>query len=199
MGPFSGKVSESMKNGFRYSARTRYRKPAWFRPLVVLPLAGLVAAGIVVTTAGGGDGSRTSGLTGAVPAEAAEAGDLRFGQEHTWMDGATITVSKPKPFHTEEGSAPEGKRLVSVDMTIRNDPDAEEPYDVVSTEVTARHDDRVAPQVIRDGSLPYVDLSPGEDITITQVFAVDESQGVFRLCVKPSYFSNEVVYFVGQV
>lgn len=169
------------------------------RNFVVLPLVGLfLLIGIISAASGGGSAQSTPPAVPTTPASMNV--ELAFGQPHTWYGGETILVSAPKKFTPQNQfmNAPSGKRLVSVDVSIRNN--GLRQYNVMSTSLTAQHAGRVAEQSFGNGDvLPNAELAPGQEVSFTQVYEIGADGGEFKLSVKPNAFASETVYFVGQV
>ncbi len=124
---------------------------------------------------------------------------LGFGEQHTWSGGETISVAKPAEHTPSEQfmRAPEGKRYVAVDVTIRNEGKTE--YNVVQTTITAQHDGQAAKQSFMAGDpMPNVQLPPGGETTYTAVFEVGEQPGKLQISVQPNAFATDTVYFSGK-
>ena len=140
------------------------------------------------------------GTQAAVPADsAAEVVRLAFGETHVWSGGEAITVSAPSE-HREQNPflrAPDGKRHVSVDVTITNQ--GQDEYNVIAAGLTAQHAGRAAQQNHMAGDpLPNVELPPGGTTTFTAVYELGEQPGELQISAQPSAFSSETVYFTGQ-
>ena len=163
--------------------RVEIQKTHKFRNFVVFPALGLLGIIIVGSAIGGGGPEAPTGQAPVVPAapvEVAEAGpvDLAFGETHSWSGGETITVSAPTDFDTGNPylTAPAGKRLVAVDVSVRNNGDKQ--FNVMGVTLSAQHNGRVAQSSWMGGDpLPNTELAPGGEVTFSQVYEVDESPG----------------------
>lgn len=125
---------------------------------------------------------------------------LGFGETHTWSGGEEITVAAPVA--TSESAPftepPEGRRHVSLDVTITNKGDVD--YNVVQTTLTAQHNGRAAPEnPILGDTLPTVQLPPGDSTTFTIVYEINATPGDLQVSVQPSLFATNTVYFSGKI
>ncbi|MER7079854.1 protein of unknown function [Saccharopolyspora kobensis] len=129
-----------------------------------------------------------------------EPARLGFGEAHKWSTGEVFSISQPRP-HTPSNEflqAPEGKRFVEFDVTIRNEGD--QGYNVVVSSLTVQHNGHVAQQNYFAGDpFPSAQVPPGGDVTFTSVFEIGSEPGELQISVQPTPFAKDTAYFVGQV
>ncbi|WP_152528483.1 DUF4352 domain-containing protein [Saccharopolyspora rectivirgula] len=125
---------------------------------------------------------------------------LGFGATHRWSGGEVITVSKPSPYKEENPflAPEEGNRFVQFDITVANQ--GERTYNSMEVTLTAQHNGRIVEQNPFAGDLfPNSELPPGGSVTFTAVYEIPQEQGESRLSVKPNFFAQNTVFYVGQI
>lgn len=124
----------------------------------------------------------------------------QFGDTHTWSGGEAITIAAPRE-HTPDNqfmAAPEGKRYVATDVTVRNGSDR--PYQVVGAVLTAQHGGHVAQEEFLAGgdTLPNAEIPPGGEVTFTKIWKINAQPGELQLSVKPNPVAGKTVFFKGE-
>ncbi|GAA4618906.1 hypothetical protein [Saccharopolyspora hordei] len=83
-------------------------------------------------------------------------------------------------------------------MRVRNE--GARAYNVVLSQITAQHNGRVPQQDLAAGDVvPDVEVPSGDDVIYTSVFEIGSEPGELQVSVQPSPFTQDTVYFVGQV
>ncbi|TDD39878.1 DUF4190 domain-containing protein [Saccharopolyspora elongata] len=125
---------------------------------------------------------------------------LNFGDQHTWNDGPTISLSAPTAY-TESNmflQPQAGKRYIQFDVTVGNNGIAD--YNVGSTTITAQHNGRVAQQNYMAGDgFAHGQVPPNGNVTYTVVFEIGQEPGELQVSVQPTMFTSETAYFTGQI
>ncbi|MEC3982344.1 hypothetical protein [Amycolatopsis sp. H20-H5] len=135
--------------------------------------------GVAVLSAGGSQGSAT-------PA----GNELKFGGEHRFASGVTITVSTPKSFQPSAGAYPRSPRAAAFDITIENT--GADAYHLSGLSVTATVAGVPAKQVV-DATQGFngifdagKDVAPARSVHVTLAFAVPSEQVALRVQLRPT-------------
>jgi hypothetical protein len=158
-----------------------------------------VACGVPSTqegTAALGAGSSPAG------AAAAQAGnDLKFGADHRFASGLTISVGSPQSFKPSLSAYPQSPRGAAFDVQLTNAGSA--TYKLSGLTVTATAQGTAVKQVV-DTTQGFTgiadagkDVLPGRSVRVTFAFAMPQDQTQLRLRIRPSTTEEGVVTYCG--
>jgi hypothetical protein len=135
------------------------------------------------------------------PAGAAAPAVAAFGQRVTFDDGLAVEVTAPQLYQPSRYAAGhDGDRAVRFDITVVNG--SREPYDAVTTMVSATHGGRQVSRIFDSANggseNPTGTVLPGKSTTFTIALSLSEDVGDLQLEVNPG-FLGEPAIFTGQV
>jgi hypothetical protein len=148
----------------------------------------------------------TAALGAASPAgagnSASQAGhDLKFGADHQFANGVTISVGSPKSFQPSDSAYPASPRGAAFDVQLTND--GATTYKLSGLTVTATSAGVPVKQVV-DTTQGFTgitdagkDVPPGRSVHVTLAFAVPQEQAQLRLQIRPSATEPAAVTYCG--
>jgi hypothetical protein len=165
-------------------------------------LLGLAVACGVPSTQGGTAAIGAAGSPAGAGASASPAGnDLKFGADHRFAGGLTISVGSPKSFRPSPSAYPQSPRGAVFDVELTND--GSTTYKLSGLTVTATSAGTPVKQVV-DTTQGFTgitdagkDVLPGRSVHLTLAFAVPEEQTQLRLQIRPSATEPTAVTYCG--
>lgn len=166
-------------------------------------LAGVVAGATACEPAAEGDAAEDS--PAAMPSSAGPApgsGEHAFGDQFTFLNGLSITVSRPKSFTPSETAYPKAPRAVAFEVVINNG--TEWPYHLSDLSITTWVDGEQSPELIdtTQGYNGIVDISTEVPVAskarMTLAYAATRKAGAVRLKVRPNPDATATVTYVGR-
>ncbi|WP_342585439.1 hypothetical protein [Saccharomonospora piscinae] len=154
-------------------------------------------------------GTPAAAATGTAPppqpsaAATSPAAGLRFGSEHRFPSGLSVSVSSPNIFQPSENAYPRSDRAAAFDIKVYND--GQKPYRLSDLSVRASIED-VEVQQVQDATRGYNgvvdadrDIPPGETVGVTLAFAAHPEPAALRLTLRPDSSDETKAVFVGTV
>ncbi|WP_328644611.1 hypothetical protein OHS58_28565 [Amycolatopsis sp. NBC_00348] len=135
-------------------------------------------------------------------AAAAQAGnDLKFGADHRFASGVTISVGSPQSFQPSPSAYPQSPRGAAFDVLLTNN--GTTTYKLSGLAVTATTAGAAVKQVV-DTTQGFTgiadagkDVLPGRSVHVTLAFAVPQDPTQLRLRFRPSTTEEAVVTYCG--
>ena len=131
------------------------------------------------------------------------AGDLRFGADHRFASGLTVSVGSPQSFRPSPSAYPASPRGAAFDVQLVNN--GADTYKLSGLNVTATADGRAVKQVV-DATQGFngiadagKDVLPGRTVHVTLAFAVPPEPTQLRLQIRPAATEPVAVTYCGQV
>jgi hypothetical protein len=160
-----------------------------------------VACGVPSTQSGtaalGAAGSPAGAGASASPA----GNDLKFGADHRFAGGLTVSVGAPKSFRPSPSAYPQSPRGAVFDVELTND--GSTTYKLSGLTVTATSAGTAVKQVV-DTAQGFTgitdagkDVPPGRSVHLTLAFAVPQEQTQLRLQIRPSATEPTAVTYCG--
>ncbi|MBE8520298.1 hypothetical protein ILP97_22840 [Amycolatopsis sp. H6(2020)] len=178
-------------------ALARTRKIMFTAGLLSLAVACGVPSAHEGTAALGAGGSPAGAGASASPA----GNDLRFGADHRFASGLTISVGSPQSFRPSSSAYPQSPRGAAFDVQLTND--GSTTYKLSGLNVTATAGGAAVKQVV-DTTQGFTgitdagkDVLPGRSVRITLAFAVSREQTQLRLQIRPSATEAAAVTYCG--
>ena len=139
---------------------------------------------------------------GPAGASAAQAGnDLKFGADHRFASGVTISVGSPKSFQPGASAYPRSPRGAAFDVDLTND--GATTYKLSGIMVTATVGGAPVKQIV-DTTQGFTgitdagkDVLPGRSVHFTLAFAVPQDPAQLRLQIRPSATEAAAVTYCG--
>ena len=155
-----------------------------------------------VPSAQEGTAALGAGSPAGAGASASQAGnDLKFGADHRFASGLTISVGSPKSFQPSASAYPRSARGAAFDVELTND--GATTYKLSGLTVTATSSGSPVKQVV-DTTQGFTgiadagkDVPPGRSVHVTLAFAVPEEPAQLRLQVRPSATEAAAVTYCG--
>lgn len=170
----------------------------------------LLLAGCVLFAAAACGVHQAGGTTTASAGVAAQAAkgvsvperDLAFGDDHTFTDGVSVTVSNPKSFQPSATAYPPAGRAAAFEIEVRND--GAMPYRLSELTVSGVVGGKPAIQVV-DSTQGYTgiidagrDIAPGRSVWVTLAFAMPANPTKLYLQVKPDDSAPALATYCGS-
>lgn len=135
-------------------------------------------------------------------ASVSQAGnDLKFGADHRFPSGVTISVGSPQSFRPSTSAYPRSPRGAAFDVQLTNA--GETTYKLSGLTVTATSSGAPVKQVF-DTTQGFTgitdagkDVPPGRSVHLTLAFAVPQEQTQLRLQIRPSATEAAAVTYCG--
>ncbi|ADJ49408.1 hypothetical protein AMES_7583 [Amycolatopsis mediterranei S699] len=169
--------------------------------------AGLLGLAVACGVPSAHDGTAALGVGGSpagagASASASPAGhDLKFGADHRFASGLTISVGSPQSFRPSPSAYPQSPRGAAFDVQLTND--GSTTYKLSGLNVTATSGGTAVKQVV-DTTQGFTgitdagkDVMPGRSVHITLAFAVPSEQTQLRLQIRPSATEAVAVTYCG--
>ncbi|MCR6490813.1 hypothetical protein M8542_49305 [Amycolatopsis sp. OK19-0408] len=155
-----------------------------------------------VPTAKDGTAALGAGSPGGAGASASQAGnDLKFGADHRFDSGVTISVGSPQSFKPSTSAYPRSPRGAAFDVQLTND--GTTTYKLSGLTVTATSGGLPVKQVM-DTTQGFTgitdagkDVPPGRSVHLSLAFAVPQEQTQLRLQIRPSATEAAVATYCG--
>ncbi|SFW68368.1 hypothetical protein [Amycolatopsis australiensis] len=173
------------------------------RTCKIMFTTGLLSLAVACGVPSAQDGTAALGAGGGhTGASAAQAGnDLKFGADHRFASGVTISVGSPKSFTPSESAYPRSPRGAAFDVELTND--GATTYKLSGLTVTATSAGTPVKQVV-DTTQGFTgiadagkDVLPGRSVHVTLAFAVPQEQAQLRLQIRPSATEPAAVTYCG--
>jgi hypothetical protein len=167
--------------------------------------AGLLGLAVACGVPQAHDGTAALGVAGSpagAGASASQAGnDLKFGADHRFTSGLTVSVGSPQSFRPSPSAYPQSPRGAAFDVQLIND--GSTTYRLSGFTVTATVDGTPVKQVV-DTTQGFTgitdagkDVPPGRSVHVTLAFAVPQEQTRLRLQIRPSATEPVAVTYCG--
>ncbi|MFJ7216441.1 hypothetical protein [Amycolatopsis sp. NPDC098790] len=155
-----------------------------------------------VPSAQDGTAALGAGSPAGAGASASQAGnDLKFGADHRFASGLTISVGSPKSFQPSVSAYPRSPRGAAFDVELTND--GATTYKLSGLTVTATSSGSPVKQVV-DTTQGFTgiadagkDVLPGRSVHVTLAFAVQPEPAQLRLQIRPSATEPAAVTYCG--
>lgn len=155
-----------------------------------------------VPSAQDGTAALGAGSPAGAGAAASQAGnDLKFGADHRFASGLTISVGSPKSFQPSVSAYPHSPRGAAFDVELTND--GATTYKLSGLTVTATSSGSPVKQVV-DTTQGFTgiadagkDVLPGRSVRVTLAFAVPQEPAQLRLQIRPSATEPAAVTYCG--
>ncbi|MEV6828891.1 hypothetical protein [Amycolatopsis sp. NPDC051102] len=165
-------------------------------------LLGLAVACGVPSTHDGTAALGAGGSPAGAGASASQAGnDLKFGADHRFPSGLTISVGAPTSFRPSPSAYPQSPRGAAFDVELTNG--GSTTYKLSGLTVTATAAGTPVKQVV-DTTQGFTgitdagkDVLPGRSVHLTLAFAVPQDQTQLRLQLRPSATEPTAVTYCG--
>jgi hypothetical protein len=138
---------------------------------------------------------------GGSPAGAGQAGELKFGTEHRFATGLTVSVAPPKSFRPSPAAYPSSPRAAAFDIDVVNA--GADTYKLSGLSVTATNGGVPVKQVV-DTTQGFSgiadagkDVLPGHSVQFTLAFAVPERETQLTLLIRPAAGDEPAVTYCG--
>jgi hypothetical protein len=173
------------------------------RTCKIMFASGLLSLAVACGVPAAHDGTAALGAGGSpAGAGAAQAGnDLKFGADHRFASGLTISVGSPKSFRPSPSAYPQSPRGAAFDVQLTNN--GTTTYKLSGLVVTATSNGTTVKQVV-DTTQGFTgiadagkDVLPGRSVHVTLAFAVPEAPTQLRLQVRPSATEPAAVTYCG--
>jgi len=171
----------------------------------IIFIAGLLGLAVACGVPSAHDGTAAIGAGGSpagAGASASPAGnDLKFGADHRFASGLTISVGSPQSFRPSPSAYPQSPRGAAFDVQLTND--GSTTYKLSGLNVTATTGGKPVKQVV-DTTQGFTgitdagkDVLPGRSVHLTLAFAVPREQTQLRLQIRPSATEPAAVTYCG--
>jgi hypothetical protein len=173
------------------------------RTCKIMFASGLLGLAVACGVPAAKDGTAALGVAGSpAGAAASPAGnDLKFGADHRFAGGVTISVGSPKSFRPSPSAYPQSPRGAAFDVELAND--GSTTYKLSGLTVTATSGGAAVKQVV-DTTQGFTgitdagkDVPPGRSVHVTLAFAVPQDQTQLRLQIRPSATEPAAVTYCG--
>ena len=175
------------------------------RTCKIMFTSGLLCLAVACGVPSAKDGTAALGAAGSpagAGASASQTGnDLKFGTDHRFASGLTISVGSPKSFRPSPSAYPQSPRGAAFDVQLTND--GTTTYKLSGLTVTATAAGVAVKQVV-DTTQGFTgiadagkDVLPGRSVHVTLAFAVPEEQTQLRLQIRPSATEAAAVTYCG--
>ena len=167
--------------------------------------AGLLGLAVACGVPSAHDGTAALGAAGSpagAGASVSPAGhDLKFGADHRFASGLTISVGSPQSFRPSPSAYPQSPRGAAFDVQLTND--GSTTYKLSGLNVTATSSGAAVKQVV-DTTQGFTgitdagkDVLPGRSVHVTLAFAVPQEATQLRLQIRPSATEAAAVTYCG--
>lgn len=173
------------------------------RTCKIMFTTGLLSLAVACGVPAAHEGTAALGSGGSpAGASAAPAGnDLKFGADHRFGSGVTITVGSPKSFQPSPSAYPRSPRGAAFDVELSND--GATTYKLSGLTVTATAAGVPVKQLV-DTTQGFTgiadagkDVLPGRSVRVTLAFAVPQDPTTLRLQIRPSATEAAAVTYCG--
>lgn len=174
------------------------------RTCKIIFTTGLLSLAVACGVPAAHDGTAAlgAGSPAGAGASASQAGnDLKFGSEHKFPTGVTISVGSPQSFKPSTSAYPQSPRGAAFDVQLTND--GETTYKLSGLSVTATSAGLPVKQVV-DTTQGFTgitdagkDVPPGRSVHVTLAFAVPQEPTQLRLQIRPSATDGAAVTYCG--
>ncbi|MET8849362.1 hypothetical protein [Amycolatopsis sp. NPDC004625] len=175
------------------------------RTCKIMFTSGLLGLAVACGVTSAHDGTAALGAGGSpagAGASAAPAGnDLRFGADHRFPSGLTISVGSPTSFRPSPSAYPQSPRGAAFDVELTNE--GSTTYKLSGLAVTATAAGAPVKQVV-DTTQGFTgitdagkDVLPGRSVHLTLAFAVPQEPAQLRLQLRPSATETTAVTYCG--
>ncbi|MFG1639938.1 hypothetical protein ACGFMK_06605 [Amycolatopsis sp. NPDC049252] len=173
------------------------------RTCKIMFTSGLLGLAVACGVPSAQEGTAALGAGGSpAGAAAAQAGnDLKFGADHRFASGLTISVGSPQSFKPSQSAYPQSPRGAAFDVQLTNAGSA--TYKLSGLTVTATEQGTAVKQVV-DTTQGFTgiadagkDVLPGRSVHVTFAFAMPQDQTQLRLRIRPSTTEEAVVTYCG--
>ncbi len=173
------------------------------RTCKIMFTTGLLSLAVACGVPSAQDGTAALGAGGGqAGASAAQAGnDLKFGADHRFASGVTISVGSPESFKPSASAYPRSPRGAAFDVELTND--GATTYKLSGLTVTATSAGTPVKQVV-DTTQGFTgitdagkDVLPGRTVHVTLAFAVPQEATQLRLQIRPSATEPAAVSYCG--
>jgi hypothetical protein len=167
--------------------------------------SGLLGLAVACGVPSAHDGTAALGAAGSPAGAGASASpvgnDLKFGVDHRFASGLTISVGSPQSFRPSPSAYPQSPRGAAFDVQLTND--GSTTYKLSGLNVTATAGGAAVKQVV-DTAQGFAgitdagkDVLPGRSVHVTLAFAVPREQTQLRLQIRPSATEAVAVTYCG--
>jgi hypothetical protein len=167
--------------------------------------SGLLGLAVACGVPSAHDGTAALGAAGSPAGAGASASpvgnDLKFGVDHRFASGLTISVGSPQSFRPSPSAYPQSPRGAAFDVQLTND--GSTTYKLSGLNVTATAGGTAVKQVV-DTAQGFAgitdagkDVLPGRSVHVTLAFAVPREQTQLRLQIRPSATEAVAVTYCG--
>ena len=173
------------------------------RTCKIIFTSGLLCLAVACGVPSAQEGTAALGAGGSpAGAAAAQAGnDLKFGADHRFASGLTVSVGSPQSFKPSSSAYPQSPRGAAFDVQLTNA--GATTYKLSGLTVTATTEGAAVKQVV-DTTQGFTgitdagkDVLPGRSVHVTLAFAVLQDQTQLRLRIRPSTTEEAVVTYCG--
>ncbi|GAA5111149.1 hypothetical protein [Haloechinothrix salitolerans] len=129
-------------------------------------------------------------------------GEQAFGDQFTFLNGLSVTVSRPKSFTPSETAYPEAPRAVAFEIVIKNG--TEWPYHLSDLSITTVVGGEERPELIdtTQGYNGIVDISAEVPVSrktrMTLAYAANPHTDTVRMRIRPNPDASAMVTYVGH-
>ncbi|MEU4246322.1 hypothetical protein AB0F15_02830 [Amycolatopsis sp. NPDC026612] len=175
------------------------------RTCKIMFTSGLLGLAVACGAPAAHEGTAALGVAGSpagAGASASPAGnDLKFGVDHRFASGLTISVGSPQSFQPSPSAYPQSPRGAAFDVQLTND--GSTTYKLSGLAVSATVEGAPVKQVM-DTTQGFTgitdagkDVLPGRSVHLTLAFAVPREQTQLRLQIRPSATEAVAVTYCG--
>jgi hypothetical protein len=174
------------------------------RTCKIMLTSGLLGLAVACGVPAAKDGTAALGVAGSpAGAAASQAGnDLKFGVDHQFPSGLTVSVGSPKSFRPSPSAYPQSPRGAAFDVQLTNN--GPTTYKLSGLTVTATSEGAAVKQVV-DTTQGFTgitdagkDVLPGRAVHLTLAFAVPQDQTQLRLQIRPSATEAAAITYCGH-
>ncbi|WP_034274118.1 hypothetical protein [Haloechinothrix halophila] len=165
-------------------------------------LAGVVAGATACESAEGDAAEDSTSASPSSDGPAPGTGEQAFGDRFTFLNGLSVTVSRPKSFTPSDTAYPDSPRAVAFEIVIQNG--TEWPYHLSDLSITTWIGGDQSPELIdtTQGYNGIVDIDAEVPVArktrMTLAYAADRDADAVRLRIRPKPDASATVTYVGQ-